>query len=73
MVHMQFNAESDCRAGTTGAALEVVPLENVPAETKGRIAPRSVVTSSGNFNVVFSKFSAGPVGVVDEGPQRVHP
>jgi hypothetical protein len=56
MIHMQFNTQSDCRAGATGAALEIVPLEYVPAQAKGWIAPCLVRATKRDIGVALCKF-----------------
>ena len=73
MIDMQFNAQRNCRAGATCAALEAVPLEHAPAETKRWVAACSVPVLHYNPSILFREFGANSIGVLDEGPKCLHP
>ncbi len=53
MINVQFNARDYGGASTTGAALEIIPLQHAPAETKGWIASRFVLAANSGFNLTF--------------------
>jgi hypothetical protein len=73
MVHVQLNTQRDCRAGTAGTALEIVPLEYSPSQTQRWISAGFVPIVRTSFNLTLRKFSRGSVGVINESPQRFHP
>ena len=71
MINMKINPCIHCRAGTTGAAFESVPLQYTPSQSERRVTP--VFCNAYRFSFLLRSFCTIRICILDKRLQSCRP